>query len=628
MALDELEVLGQYQLLSRLAVGGMAEIFLARQTGIKGFEKLVVLKKILPQLVKHQEFVDMFLDEARIAARLRHTNIVQIYDLGQEGRDYFITMEYLEGESLQEVIVQSFRKAKALPPELMAFIIAHICDGLDYAHKFQDETGKPLNIIHRDVSHNNIVLLYSGGIKLVDFGVAKCSSQAHQSKVGELRGKLSYMSPEQCLSRPLDHRSDVFSTGIVLWELLAHKRLFKRDNEEQTIKAVVSGNIPLATEFRKRVPVELDAIAQRAMARDPGARYQSAGEMGEALRDALRALKSTTGHQDLATYLKTLFPVKSKKRQELLEKLRSAPDTPVEMEIEGTTFAVFEAAMDGMLGSIADPEPGAELPDIAIAEDTITDVSDSTPGPPTIPTFQDNELEQEFDTSKPTAPSIPPFYLDERAEEVVSVTDAPTRKFKRPVFELVLEKRRPLLIGMGALCLVLIVVVILLTTGDLPPVVQPEPTPPAADKEKSPLSAMLSVRSNPPGCKVDVNGNRAPTDTPINNLALDPGKQHSVTVTCEGFGPETKQVSAAAGERVALDFAPKRLTGVLRLNTSPWSQVYLGKRKLGITPLTGVRLPAGTHRLTVVNPEKGLRKTFNVIIHPDRTTTRQVDIMQ
>jgi serine/threonine protein kinase len=666
MALKGPEVLGQYELLSLMAAGGMAEIFLARQTGIRGFEKLVVVKKILPALIRHKEFVEMFFDEARIAARLRHSNIVQIYDLGQSGDDYYIAMEYLEGESLREVVVQAFKVDNQLPPELAAFIIANICDGLDYAHKFRNETGKPLNIIHRDVSPNNIIILYSGGVKLVDFGVAKTAVQAHRTEVGVLRGKLSYMSPEQCLGKSLDHRSDVFSAGVVLWEMLAQRRLFKRETEHKTVKAVISAQVPPAMQYRREVPKELDAIAQRALEKDLKARYQSAGEMGDAIRDVLTKHKAIVGHQEIAIYMQSIFSEKAKQKHDLLEKLRSDPHAQVDLDTEDTSQSRFDAVMEGNFVDLDESDPLIVGAETAVTEDLVTEIPttrlrppDNTPTqlkedvkeiptsrvrPPAVTPTVLEPLERELPSSRRTAPAIPPFLeTQEDGEEIEIIsppTDMPTIRSEIPREVVVREKRWPLILALGAVTMVLAAGVTLLSLGDQEPgkIKGPDSASVAPAIEQPPAEAdpeedfairpdklvMLDISSKPSGCKVKVNGIQIPTDTPIKDLALDPGMQHSVTVICEGAEPETRRVSGKPGERVALDFSPAPRTGLLRLDTVPWSVIYLGKRKLGITPLMGIKLPAGKHRLTAINKDLGLKKTFSITIRPDRTTTRQI----
>jgi len=218
--------LGKYELIKRIATGGMAEIYLARVSGLPGFEKIVVVKRILPQLATNQEFVQMFLDEARVAATLHHPNIVQMYDIGAVDGNYFISMEYLHGEDLRSIARAMRQKGQdRVPLEHALGIGVGIAAGLHYAHEKVGFDGKPLHIVHRDITPQNIFVTYDGGVKLVDFGIAKASNRASETRYGSLKGKIPYMSPEQCRSEPLDRRSDIFSLGILLYEQTTSVRL-------------------------------------------------------------------------------------------------------------------------------------------------------------------------------------------------------------------------------------------------------------------------------------------------------------------------------------------------------------------------------------------------------------------
>ena len=215
-----LENYGEYQLIKKLATGGMAQIYLARQQGLEGFEKLLVVKRILPHLAENEDFIKMFLDEARIAARLNHPNIVQIFNLGSQDDTFFIAMEYIHGEDVRRVWKRADQAGKDLPVPMVCRIIMDAAAGLDYAHKKTDQVGKPLGIVHRDISPQNILVTFEGGVKVVDFGIAKAADQATVTKSGVLKGKYSYMSPEQASGQKIDHRTDIFALGTVLYELL------------------------------------------------------------------------------------------------------------------------------------------------------------------------------------------------------------------------------------------------------------------------------------------------------------------------------------------------------------------------------------------------------------------------
>ncbi|NMB76841.1 MAG: PEGA domain-containing protein [Myxococcales bacterium] len=311
---------GKFQLLKKIATGGMAEIHLAKQRGMEGFEKLVVIKMILPHLANNQEFVQMFLDEARIAARLNHPNIVQIFDLGRAGGTYFIAMEYIQGENLRTIAKTARKAGKPLPLSHIVKIMSQACEGLYYAHTKQDTSGKPLNIVHRDISPQNILVSFDGVTKLVDFGIAKAATQVQETRSGVLKGKYAYMSPEQCLGRPVDARSDIFATGIVLWELATGTRLYKMSSELLILKEITEGRIVPPREVNQTIPAELEAIILKALEKDPKNRFQDAIQMHLALEEFMRNSGLSSSAVHLANFLKELFP----NRLEGLRKIEEA----------------------------------------------------------------------------------------------------------------------------------------------------------------------------------------------------------------------------------------------------------------------------------------------------------------
>ncbi|MBN2497601.1 MAG: serine/threonine protein kinase [Deltaproteobacteria bacterium] len=289
---------GKYKLIAHLATGGMAEIYLASQSGIGGFEKLMVVKRILPNLSKESRFVQMFLDEARIAAKLSHPNVVQIYEVDRVDEQFYIAMEYLSGESLASLVVATRRRGLNLAPEIAAGIVMQAAEGLRHAHDAKGSDGVPLRIVHRDISPQNIFVLYDGGVKVVDFGIAKAVVSSFKTRTGVIKGKLSYMSPEQVLNRDLDARSDIFSLGVVLWECLTGRKLFsQRDGEMALFKTILEQDAPSPRDYNPEVPEALCRIASRALARNREKRYQTAGS----LRSDLGAfLKSYSGEGDMA----------------------------------------------------------------------------------------------------------------------------------------------------------------------------------------------------------------------------------------------------------------------------------------------------------------------------------------
>src|SRR5262245_15565369 len=269
---------GNYTLIKKLATGGMAEIWLATQSGIANFRRFVVIKKILSHLSEQESFVKMFLDEARTCAQLTHPNIVQIYDLGRVGTTYFIAMEYIAGENLAALAWRAMKRGTPLAPNYAARIICDSSKALHYAHQMRGNDGKPLEIVHRDVSPQNILVTYEGEVKVVDFGIAKAATKSEQTRTGMLKGKFSYMSPEQCMGQHLDQRSDVFALGIVLYEMVTGKRLFKHDSELMILEMITRRSVVPPSQVIKDIPKQLEAVIMKSLEKDLPARYQSAQE--------------------------------------------------------------------------------------------------------------------------------------------------------------------------------------------------------------------------------------------------------------------------------------------------------------------------------------------------------------
>ena len=299
--------LGRYRILAHLATGGMAEVFLAKASGIEGFERHVVIKCIHKEHARNESFVRMFLEEARLAAALHHHNIVQVHDIGEEDGEYFYAMEYVHGEDLRSLLMAVTKRDQQVPLEHVVSIISGAAAGLHYAHEQVGSDRKPLGLVHRDVSPSNIIVDFDGNVKVVDFGIAKAALRTDQTRSGVLKGKVAYMSPEQCRGKPIDRRSDVYALGIVLYELTTARRLFKGDNDFMTMSTIVAGDIPLPSKRRKNLPPALEEIIMTALAKEPAERFQSAHELRRALdafaaSEALRV--SATG---LADYMLELF---------------------------------------------------------------------------------------------------------------------------------------------------------------------------------------------------------------------------------------------------------------------------------------------------------------------------------
>ena len=318
---------GKYLLLEMIANGGVSQLFLGKITGVEGFEKLVAIKMILPHLSGKKELVTAFIEEAKLAALLSHQNIVQIYDSGLMENSYFIAMEYLFGKDLRHILQKAKEKGMPLSLEQALYITSRICSGLDYAHKMTGLQGKPLTIIHRDISPQNILITYPGEVKIVDFGIGKAASQSTVTSNGAIKGKVAYMSPEQASGEKIDHRSDIFSTGILLYEMLTQKRMFTGDNLE-ILDKVRNGTFEPAETAVKDLPPKLYTILNKALAKDQEKRYQSCGEMQTEIEECMFELSMRPSARSLGDYMKNLFG------EEMEEESERISNEPIAMNVE------------------------------------------------------------------------------------------------------------------------------------------------------------------------------------------------------------------------------------------------------------------------------------------------------
>ncbi|MFI5165983.1 MAG: TonB family protein [Thermoanaerobaculales bacterium] len=297
---------GQYELMELIATGGMAEVYKARMRGLEGFQKIVAIKRILPHLTDNDEFVTMFIDEAKLAAQLQQPNIIHIYDLGKIERSYYIAMEYIEGKDLRSILRMLEEKQARIPLGLALFIGSRIAAALDYAHRKKDLQGKAMALVHRDVSPQNVLISYEGEIKLCDFGIVKAASKASHTRAGALKGKLQYMSPEQAWGKDLDHRSDIFSLGLVLYEMLTGRKGFAGDSELSILELVRSPELVAPREIDPAIPPEVERVVLKALKEDRDNRYQTAADMLADLETILQSLRPTPGASELGVFLSDL----------------------------------------------------------------------------------------------------------------------------------------------------------------------------------------------------------------------------------------------------------------------------------------------------------------------------------
>ena len=588
---------GRYMLLKLLARGGMAEIWLARKADGTDAGHVVV-KRLHPYLREEKKYRDMFLDEARISSRMDHANIVKVREVGTYKGDQFLVMEYLDGVSLGHLINAALDRKIHVPPRLIAGIMAAVCDGLEYAHTAKDEAGKPMNIVHRDVSPPNIIVLFTGEVKLVDFGVARAEDRVHKTATGMMKGKVSYMSPEQCYGKNLDARSDVFSLGIVFWEVLACRHLFKRKSEIETLKSIVTDEpVPVRT-YNQEVKSALSAIVTKALEKDPDDRYQTARHMGAAIRKYLKKTKAPDFKADIQSFLSAVLPDHEEGRRRMLEEFESPEDEAAREQafIEVTKEAPQVAA-----------KPAAPPQREATAEELFgmswTEELD-------VPT-------QEFllDKKKPKKKTEPlpeeTFVLGVRVDEDKDELDVATDRLRFEdvlLEELAAEEQRPITLypktppkkrhPAARMFFLLLLLGLSLATFffirthgvDLYAFVN------AMQKKPQP--------AEPPAAKPAV---KPPPPAP----APEPDPEKTVEPTPE---PTPKKAPRPHKPK----HSPPRY-GFLQVNSTPWTEVYVDDRDVGFTPVVKLKLPVGEHEVRLINEGYQIDKSIVVIIEEGKT---------
>jgi serine/threonine protein kinase len=344
---------GPYRLLERVAVGGMAEVFKAKRSGVEGFEKVVAVKRILPHLSDNKEFVDMFVDEAKVVAGLAHPNIVQIFDLGKLEKSYYIAMEYVHGRDLRSIQKRAAERGLRVPLDLSVLIVSKVCAALEYAHRKRDDEGRPMLMVHRDISPQNILISFEGDVKLTDFGIAKAATKATTTDRGALRGKLLYMSPEQAWGKPIDRRSDLFSLGIVCYELLTDAKPFLGSSEMSILEMVRECRVAAPGSLNPRIPQSLERVVMKALERDAEVRYQDAGELGKDLERVLLERRPPAA-PDLARLMELLFDEGERGVAQAAEQRHAEPSGVARLEVE----------LEGAPAGQGHGEPDATLPPV------------------------------------------------------------------------------------------------------------------------------------------------------------------------------------------------------------------------------------------------------------------------
>ncbi|MCC7384694.1 MAG: cyclic nucleotide-binding domain-containing protein [Deltaproteobacteria bacterium] len=348
------ELFGKYELLERIASGGMAEVFRGVSCSIGGFRKLVALKRILPHLSTDAEFISLFIAEAKLAVALTHSNIVQVFDFGRVESSYYLAMEFVDGKDLTQILIKQSRRKKQVPIEAACFILAAVLRGLEYAHTRRGLDGQELGIVHRDVSPHNILVSFDGEVKLTDFGIAKARTHVSLSRPGVVLGKFAYMSPEQARGQDVDARSDVYSAGITLYETLTGRRLFYSEDPVQTLNKVRNPRIPTPSKYNPAITPELDALVLKSLAVDPRERFASARDFASALQAVLSQLAPNYSTFETAAFMKELFGDEVPSSKFVMASLPPDPTRP------HSAFTLpAHIAADAGRGGLADPVVGA-----------------------------------------------------------------------------------------------------------------------------------------------------------------------------------------------------------------------------------------------------------------------------
>ena len=627
----------KYSLIGKLGHGGMAEVNLAVVEGKGGFRKLTVIKRLHRHLAMEPGFIEMFLDEARLAARLNHPHCVQTYEVGEVDDNHFLAMEYLDGQGLERLLRISGQLGEKMPIPLSARIIADALDGLAYAHELTDFDGSELGVVHRDVSPQNIFVTYNGMVKLLDFGIAKAATHVVETKTGVIKGKYAYIAPEQALGQSVDQRSDLWSMGVVLWEVLTGRRLFKSVNELATLHETLQGEIKLPSAFRPELPTELDTICNRALQRDPNERYQTAQEMKDDLERYLRSFPDSPGRRQIGHLMKDRFAavIKHHKRtlQQCLQGSGSGTET-IQRLIPPNSSSSQEMLTPSHSGVIAHGTP-TPTPAPMLNPASVTPPPASVAGHPASGQY----------ASVPPGPQQSSMGWVWKAAIVVGVI----------LLALVLGLLLPLGDDDEPIADVGTTEVVDRPGGQpegVPVIETPTPTDPGEATGTAPIViAPVPMDTVEPGENVnpdentDVDLGLAPdpvdpsTDDPDEGTPGQPAVpvRASAAVRARLAAARRARREQAAREQAQreLEQAPAdpppprpvaRESGFLTLATNPWTNVMFNGRNLGTTPLIRVSLPAGTHTLRLVNEEQGINRTYRVTIEAGELLTRRVGL--
>ena len=618
MTEPEVTQLGRYELLRMIARGGMGEIYVARARGAVGFEKKVIIKRILPHLAEEQEFVDKFVDEAHIVTHLTHGNIVPVFDMGEEDGELYIAMEYIAGRDLRDVLKRAKAESFLLPVDVALFIAAETCKGLAYAHRRTDDAGRPLDLVHRDVSPSNILISKDGEVKIVDFGIAKASGKISKSITGRLQGKFCYMSPEQAAGKSVDHRSDIFSTGVVLYELLTNTRPFEGAQDLESLDLVRNHQPPPPSEVRAGVPADVDEIVMRALAKDPHDRYLQVDEFERALLTHLYTSGGLTSRQ-VAEQLAELFP-------EGIERpdVRAASGTPRRgVSLDDALSAEMERLLSGRTPSnhgVVDPHMDTATGGLSVGSgsETRSLLVDGQ----SAPVLSDSAIKIRIGT--PAAGTDPEALGKSTTEEMPGLGAVGALGQTTPshgyAYDMTpaggLTPTGPLLIApqprsrasrYGTVAIAILVAILMAAVGLL-----------VWDSYFA--SPVLMVQTLPAGAIVMVDGAAVGKGGQAID-SLEPG-EHRISARAEGYQTSEEQfitLEPGRRSRVNVRLVPEkqapRFHKVSFTTEPPGATVFVLNVRRGVTPLEDVEIPATGADVRLVLPG---HKNIELILEPDK----------
>jgi serine/threonine-protein kinase len=560
-----LDSLDDHHALARIGRGGMAEILLARRPSESGAE-LVVLKRLLPEDAEDPAILRMFLDEARLALRLLHPSIVRALGVGIHEERHVLVLEFLEGQTLQSLLRRAAESGRKLPLEVVVPLFADVLDGLHYAHEITDDMGRPLNVVHRDVSPHNLFVTTEGAVKLLDFGIAKTAMQENRTRTGLLKGKVAYMAPEQGLGARIDRRADVWSLGVTLWEALTGTRLFKADNEAASLRLTLSGPIAKPSSVRGEIPGELDRIALRALKREPVQRYATAGLMAEELRAWARR-HQVPEHAPAHALMLELFERDTLEQRTRISNLLTQPDNvPV------------SSSVPALIKHLPAPEPGGG-----------SHVS-------TVTEFLGQLQERQRSGFRRIGALLALLSAGVLGLGYVMLAhggtdvELPPAAAPHPVAQAAPPPT---------------------ATATNPPRMAPGPAPEPAPEAT--VTATPAARVDPP---TKHHASHASASEPV---GISPAPQRTASDEPRP-APQRAEPRASAATRADVEF------GFLTLDTTPWSQVTADGTPLGQTPIVRAKLSAGPHTLVLVNSERGLSTTYQITIEPGKTSVRRLGL--